>query len=105
MARADVVEDLWNVLDFVEGDRKPAYLKRLHGTADGDGSLLDHSLILFGGGLGNGNLHDHRNLPCLLAGAGGQLNGGRHLAFPEKTPMTNLLLTMMDKVGVPTPEK
>ena len=82
------------------------YLKRLRDTADGDGSLLDHSLILYGGGLGNGNLHDHLNLPCLLAGgAAGGLKGGRHLAFPEKTPMTNLLLTMMDKVGVPTPEK
>ncbi len=82
------------------------YLKRLRDTADGDGSLLDHSLILYGGGLGNGNLHDHLNLPCLLAGgAAGQLKGGRHLAYPEKTPMTNLLLTMMDKVGVPTPER
>ncbi len=82
------------------------YLKRLRDTADGDGSLLDHSLILYGGGLGNGNIHDHLNLPCLLAGgAAGQLKGGRHLAYPEKTPMTNLLLTMMDKVGVPTPEK
>jgi hypothetical protein len=82
------------------------YLKRLRDTADGDGSLLDHSLILYGGGIGNGNIHDHLNLPCLLAGgAAGQLKGGRHLAYPEKTPMTNLLLTMMDKVGVPTPEK
>lgn len=82
------------------------YLKRLRDTSDGDGSLLDHSLILYGGGLGNGNLHDHLNLPCLLAGgAAGRFKGGRHLAYPEKTPMTNLLLTMMDKVGVPTPER
>jgi len=82
------------------------YLKRLRDTADGDGSLLDHSLILYGGGLGNGNIHDHLNLPCLLAGgAAGHLKGGRHLAYPDKTPMTNLLLTMMDKMGVPTPEK
>jgi hypothetical protein len=82
------------------------YLKRLRDTADGDGSLLDHSLILYGGGLGNGNIHDHLNLPCLLAGgAASQLKGGRHLAYPEKTPMANLLLTMMDKVGVPTPER
>ena len=82
------------------------YLKRLRDTPDGDGSLLDHSLIMYGGGLGNPNIHDHLNLPCLLAGgAAGHLKGGRHLAYPEKTPMTNLLLTMMDKVGVPTPEK
>ena len=82
------------------------FLKRLRDTPDGDGSLLDHSMILYGGGLGNGNIHDHLNLPCLLAGgAAGQLKGGRHLAYPEKTPMTNLLLSMLDKVGVPTPEK
>jgi hypothetical protein len=82
------------------------FLKRLRDTPDGDGSLLDHSMILYGGGLGNGNLHDHLNLPCLLAGgAAGQLKGGRHLAYPEKTPMTNLLLSMLDKVGIPTPEK
>ena len=84
------------------------FLKRLRDTDDGDGSLLDHSMILYGGGLGNGNVHDHFNLPCLLAGgASGNLKGGRHLAYPvaEKTPMANLLLTMLDKVGIPTPEK
>jgi hypothetical protein len=82
------------------------FLKRLRDTPDGDGSLLDHSMVLYGGGLGNGNIHDHLNLPCLLAGgAAGQLEGGRHLAYPDKTPMTNLLLSMLDKVGVPTPEK
>jgi hypothetical protein len=65
-------------------------------------------MILYGGGLGNGNIHDHMNLPCLIAGgAGGSLKGGRHLAFPvaNKTPMSNLLLSMLDKVGIPTPEK
>jgi hypothetical protein len=84
------------------------FLKRMRDTSDGDGSLLDHSMILYGGGLGNGNIHDHLNLPCLLAGgAAGNLKGGRHLAFPigSKTPMTNLLLSMLDMVGIPTPEK
>jgi Protein of unknown function (DUF1552) len=84
------------------------FLKRMRDTNDGDGSLLDHSMILYGGGLGNGNIHDHLNLPCLLAGgAAGNLKGGRHLAYPvgNKTPMTNLLLSMLDKVGIPTPEK
>ena len=84
------------------------FLKKMRDTNDGDGSLLDHSMILYGGGLGNGNIHDHINLPCLLAGgASGSLKGGRHLAFPvaDKTPMANLLLSMLDKVGVPTPEK
>lgn len=82
------------------------FLEKLRTTADGDGSLLDHSLIVYGGGLGNGNLHDHLNLPVLVAGgAAGHMKGGRHLAYAENTPMTNLLLSVLDKVGVPTPER
>ena len=82
------------------------FLEKLQATPDGDGTLLDHSLIVYGGGLGNPNLHQHDNLPCLLAGgAAGQLKGGRHLAYPAGTPMANLLLTMLDMLGVPTPEK
>jgi hypothetical protein len=78
------------------------FLSRLQSTRDGEGSLLDHSLILYGGGMGDGNLHRHFDLPCLLAGKlGGQLKTGRHLAFPDKTPMTNLLLTILDKTGAP----
>jgi hypothetical protein len=76
------------------------FLTRLKSTPDGDGSLLDHSLTLYGGGMGDGNLHRHFDLPCLVAGTlGGQFKTGRHLAFPDKTPMTNLLLTVMDKAG------
>ena len=78
------------------------FLTRLESTRDGDGSLLDHSLTLYGGGMGDGNLHRHFDLPCLLAGSlGGRFKGGRHFAFPDKTPMTNLLLTILDKAGVP----
>ncbi len=78
------------------------FLEKLGSTPDGDRSLLDHLLVLYGGGLGDGNQHDHHNLPVLLAGGGaGRLKGGRHLKYPE-TPMTNLLLTLLDKVGVPT---
>ena len=77
------------------------FLKQLHAVPDGDGTLLDHMMILYGSGMGDGNQHDHHRLPVLLAGGGaGQLHGGRHLQYPE-TPMTNLLLTMLDKVGVP----
>ena len=76
------------------------FLEALRSTADGDGSLLDHSLILYGGGLGDGNGHTHFNLPAVLAGGVGGLKGGRHIRYPEGTPMTNLLLTMLDKVGV-----
>ncbi len=76
------------------------FLNRLQSTPDGDGSLLDHSLTLYGGGMGDGNLHRHFDLPCLLAGGlGGQFKTGRYLAFPDKTPMTNLLLTILGKAG------
>lgn len=78
------------------------FLSRLQSTPDGDGSLLDHSLTLFGGGMGDGNLHRHFDLPCLLAGGlGGTVKTGRHLAFPANTPMTNLLLAILDRAGAP----
>jgi hypothetical protein len=73
-------------------------LQRLHSTADGDGSLLDHTVLLYGSGLSDGNLHTTENLPVLLAG-GGLGNGGRHLRYPPGTPLANLFLTMLDKVG------
>jgi hypothetical protein len=77
------------------------FLQKLKATPDGDGTLLDHSLILYGGGMGNGNLHRHTDLPCLLAGSlGGQFKTGQHLVYPENTPMTNLLVTVLDKAGV-----
>jgi hypothetical protein len=79
------------------------FLEKLQNTPDGDGSVLDHSLILYGGGIGNGNLHEHSNLPLLMAGKlGGQVQPGRHIVYPENTPMSNLLLTILDKAGVPT---
>ena len=78
------------------------YLAKLRATPDGDGSLLDHMLLLYGGGISDGNLHDHSNLPLvLLGGSAGHLKGGRHLKYPDKTPMTNLLVSMLDKLGVP----
>ena len=78
-----------------------AFLEMLRATPDGDGTLLDHSLLLYGGGLSNGNEHSHINLPLVLAGgAGGRLQGGRHLEYPIDTPMTNLLLSVLEKVGV-----
>jgi hypothetical protein len=78
------------------------FLEKLQATPDGDGSLLDHSMILYGGGMGDGNLHDHTNLPTLVAGKlGGRLATGRHLAYPMNTPMSNLFLTILDKLDVP----
>jgi hypothetical protein len=79
------------------------YLEKLRATPDGDGSLLDHMMILYGGGLADGNLHTHAPLPILLAGGGsGTLQGGRHVQYPKDTPLSNLLLTMVHKMGVPS---
>lgn len=77
------------------------FLQKLQATPEGEGTLLDQSLILYGGGMGDGNLHRHFDLPCLLAGKlGGRFKTGRHLAYPDNTPMSNLLLTILDNVGV-----
>jgi hypothetical protein len=79
------------------------FLDKLRGTPDGDGTLLDHTLLLYGGGFSNPNIHRHVDLPLVLAGgAAGRLRGGRHLAYPlaDDVPMTNLLVTMLDKAGV-----
>ncbi len=77
------------------------YLARLRATADGDGSLLDHMTILYGSGISNSNRHSGDNLPILLVGGGaGTWKGGRHLAYDNKPSMANLLVTLMDKLGV-----
>jgi hypothetical protein len=77
-------------------------IDKLKATPDGDGTLLDHSLVLYGSGMGNSNQHDHEDLPIILiGGASGRLKGGRHLVFPPKTTMSNLLLAMLDKFGIP----
>jgi hypothetical protein len=77
------------------------FLDKLQTTPEGDGTLLDHSMFLYGASLSNPNLHAHYDLPITLVGGGaGQLQGGRHLVFRSETPMTNLLLSMLDKVGV-----
>ncbi|MFM8337087.1 MAG: DUF1552 domain-containing protein [Opitutaceae bacterium] len=77
------------------------YLERLKATPEGDGSLLDHSLLLYGSGIGNPNLHDHTNLPVIVAGgAAGGMRGGRHLRYEQPTPLANVHLALLDKVGV-----
>ncbi len=78
------------------------FLKKLQSIPDGDGTLLDHSLLLYGSNMSNSNVHNHFPLPNLVVGgAAGQHKGGRHLKFADHTPMTNLLLTMLNKVGIP----
>ena len=78
------------------------FLERLQATREGDGNLLDSTILLYGTGLSNPNEHSHIDLPVVLVGGGaGQLRGGRHLRYPVDTPMANLLLALLDKVGVP----
>ena len=78
------------------------YLGRLRATSDGDGSLLDHSMILYGAGLSDANLHLYTDLSLLLvAGGVAGIKGGHHVRYPNRTPMANLLLTMLDKANVP----
>jgi hypothetical protein len=77
------------------------FLEKLQATPEGSGTLLDHALYLYGSGMGNGNLHDHENLPILVAGgAAGKMRGGRHIRYARPTPLANLHLTLLDKVGI-----
>jgi Protein of unknown function (DUF1552) len=77
------------------------FLEKLKATPDGDGTLLDHSLILYGSSMSNGNQHDHDPLPVLVAGgASGKLQGGRHIVCPPHTPMSNLLVALLSKLGI-----
>lgn len=77
------------------------FLAKLRDTKEGEGTLLDHSLLLYGSGMGNPNRHDHDNLPILVAGgAAGRMKSGRQIRFAKPTPLANLHLTLLDKVGV-----
>jgi hypothetical protein len=77
------------------------FLEKLRNTPDGDGSLLDHSLILYGSCMSNSNLHNHNPLPIFVAGgANGQMKGGCHIKYPNDTPAANLLLNILDKTGI-----
>ena len=78
------------------------YLDKLRATPDGDATLLDQVMIMYGSGMSNSNLHNIQNLPILLAGGGaGQLSGGRHIRYPDETPLTNLFLSLLGKLDVP----
>jgi len=77
------------------------FLQKMKATPDGDGSLLDHSIYVYGSGMGNSSLHDHENLPMLVAGgAGTGIKGGRHFRYPKGTNLANLHLTLLDRVGI-----
>ncbi len=77
-------------------------LKKLRETPDGDGNMLDHSLLLYGSGMSNSNQHDHNPLPIIVAGgAGGRLKGGRHIRVGDKVPLSNLQLSLLQTMQVP----
>jgi hypothetical protein len=77
------------------------FVEKLRTTPDGNGSLLDHSLVMYGSGMGNGDQHDQRRIPIVLAGAaGGRLKGGRHIAVPDMTPLANLIAGLGEVAGL-----
>jgi hypothetical protein len=81
--------------------RVAPFLEKLKNTPDGDGNLLDHSLVMYGSPMGNSHVHEHKRLPIFLVGhANGQIKGNLHLKMPEGTPLANLMLTMLDRLGV-----
>jgi Protein of unknown function (DUF1552) len=78
------------------------FIDKLKSTPDGDGSLLDHSMIVYGSSLSDGNRHAHDDLPVVMFGRGGRFRMGSHMVYPKQTPMTNLFLTLLDRMGVPS---
>ncbi len=94
------------VMDFAKINRHhvsmvPAFLEKLKNTMDGEASLLDKTLVIYGSPMGDSNLHNHKRCPLFLAGgANGQLEGGRHIRTPDGTPMANVMLTLMHKLGM-----
>jgi Protein of unknown function (DUF1552) len=76
-------------------------LDKMRNTPDGDGNLLDHSLMMIGGGMSNGNIHSHTDVPIALVGGAGDLKGNRHVAAPMGTPLSNLLVSLVNRAGIP----
>jgi hypothetical protein len=76
------------------------FVGKLAAMPEGDGTVLDHTVIVYGSGIADGNKHTHENLPVLLVGGGAGFKGDRHLVYDDNTPMTNFYLTLLDRVGV-----
>jgi len=77
------------------------FLEKMRSMPDGDGSLLDHSLLVYGSALSDGNMHLYKDLPLLLvAGGAAGIQGGRHIRYPENTPIANFYLTLLQKLGI-----
>lgn len=89
-------------IDLLHTQMFAYFLEKLRSTPDGNGSLLDHSMAVYGSAISDGNMHIHNDLPILLVGGGGgQIKGGRHVRYPTDTPMTNLYLSLLDKLKIP----
>ena len=98
--KPDLIEKVAKINEFhVEQFRY--FLDKLKGASDGDGTLLDHTAAVYGAAIGDPNAHDHNNLPTLIAGAKSLIRGGRHVRYPENTPITNMHLALLDFVGAP----
>lgn len=88
-------------IDIFHSEQLAYFLEKLDATAEGDGSLLDHSMILYGSGNADGNRHSHHDLPIVLAGGGcGTIKSGRHIRYPKETPLNNLWLSMLNRMDV-----
>jgi hypothetical protein len=97
----EMVEQLKRIDRYLVG-HYAGFLAKLRSIREGDGTLLDNCMVLYGSGIKDGNAHSHHNLPILLAGrAGGSIRPGRHLQLPAETPLNNLFLSMLDRVGAP----
>ena len=88
-------------IDIFHSQQLAYFLEKLAATSEGDGSLLDHSMILYGSGNADGNRHSHHDLPIILAGGGcGTIKTGRHISYPKETPLNNLWLSMLNRMDV-----
>ena len=88
--------------DLSHARRSRSSSQKLAEMPDGDGSMLDHSILLYGSNMSNSNAHDQFPLPTLVVGGGcGKIKGGQHLRYPDHTPLANLLLTLLERAGVP----
>jgi hypothetical protein len=96
----DLIEKVAKINEF-HVQQFSYFLDQLKAAPDGDGRLLDHTAVVYGASIGDPNVHDHNNLPTLLAGAKGLVRGGRHVRHPKDTPVTNLHLSLLDFLGVP----
>ena len=95
-------------IDLFMVERFARFVKNLSETREGEGTLLDHSMIMFGGGISDGNKHNHEDLPIVVAGRGGKASGkpvetGRIVRSPKETPLCNLYLSMLDRAGCAQP--